>query len=198
MNTEIYKNKSLENLDGEIWKDIIGFEGLYQVSNLSRVKGLDRYVEDNRGYKKFIKEKILSQSNMRGYLSVTLSKNGILSTPKVHRLVVITFIPNINNKPFINHLDGCKTNNNISNLEFCTAQENIQHAYDNGLKIGKKDKEHPLFGKIGKENPSSKIIYQYTIQGDRELNINHSNISKCAKGKAKSSGGYFWSYQKIN
>lgn len=198
-NTEIYKYKSLENLDGEIWKTIIDFED-YQVSNFGRVKSLN--------YKRSGKEGILTQSNINGYLSVNLYKNKIPSTPKVHRLVVISFIPNPLNLPVINHLDGCKTNNNMSNLEWCTQQHNVQHSFDNGLRISKKGTEHYMYGKKGKYSHSSKIIYQYSLTGklikfwysiteaEKELNI--IGISAVAKGKRKSADGFKWSYDLIS
>lgn len=114
----------------EEWKDIQGYEGLYQVSNLGRVKSLYRL--NSRGQK--IKGKILKYSiNPKGYAIVILCKNGITKTISVHRLVAIHFIENPNNLNVINHIDGNKINNNITNLEWCTQSENVKHAYRTGL-----------------------------------------------------------------
>lgn len=187
----------------EIYKDIEGYEGLYQVSNLGNVKSLNFRNTNKEGLLKlgFDKDK---------YLRVSLNINGFKKLFGVHRLVATTFIPNPENKPQVNHIDGDKTNNNISNLEFCTAQYNTQHAFNIGLKVAKKGKEHYAYGKKGKEHHSSKIIYQYTIQGDfikkwnslidayNELNINKSDISTCAKGKLKTAGGFKWFYTPLH
>lgn len=106
----------------EIWKDIKGYEGKYQVSNLGNVKSLERFDKYNR----YVKEKILiPRKHTGGYLRVGLSRKDFY----IHRLVAEAFIPNLKNKKYINHIDGDKTNNNINNLEWCTANENMQHAY---------------------------------------------------------------------
>lgn len=110
----------------EIWKDIIGYEGLYQISNLGNVKSLPR--------KHSPKNKILKPSlNNKGYLIIKLCKNKKHNQKKMHRLIASAFIPNPENKPQINHIDCVKTNNSIPNLEWCTAKENIVHAEKNKL-----------------------------------------------------------------
>lgn len=112
----------------EVWKDIAGYEGLYQVSNWGRVKSLKRFVRlrkenDLRGYYK--DEKIISQNEHQGgYLKVDLFKNNIRESKKVHRLVAQAFIPNTNNYPCINHKDEDRKNNNADNLEWCTYKYN--------------------------------------------------------------------------
>lgn len=118
----------------EIWKDVPGYEGLYQVSNLGEVRSLPRYEKDknNKLYKR--KGVILKQSKTTtGYWKVELCKNGTRKSLKVHRLVALAFIVNTFNKPFINHKDGNPLNNIVDNLEWCTQSENIQHAHDTGL-----------------------------------------------------------------
>lgn len=118
---------------------------------------------------------------------------------KIHRLVAITFIPNIDNKPEVNHIDGNKENNCISNLEWTTSSENMQHAFKMGLaKVNKNMK-----GRFGTDNPNSKPVNQYTLDNvfikswestkdiERELKIHHSHISKCCKGKLKTAGAMF-------
>lgn len=109
----------------EIWKDIEGCEKIYQVSNKHRIKSLKR--------KRVSKDRILTQSDMSGYLSVHL-RSGINKTPKVHILVANAFIPNPLNLPEINHKDGNKHNNDLSNLERCTSKENVDHAIRIGLR----------------------------------------------------------------
>ena len=112
----------------EIWKDIKGYEGLYQISNFGRIKSLKFW--SNRNKKYYDKEKMKKAYKDRdGYLRVSLSNNGQRKLKQVHRLVAETFISNPDNKPQVNHIDGNKQNNNVLNLEWVTCQENIVHSY---------------------------------------------------------------------
>ena len=111
----------------EEWKDIIGYEGLYQISNKGRVKSL--------GNKFKRKEKILSlNQNPEGYVNVGLHKNGINKKYSVHRLVANAFINNPYNKKQVNHINGIKNDNSINNLEWCTNKENMEHCVKKGLR----------------------------------------------------------------
>ena len=113
------------------WKDIKDFEGYYQVSNHGEVKSIAREVPAyNRfnSYEYKVKEKILKPNNRR-YCGVTLVKDGNRKYPTVHRLVAETFLPNPHDKKTVNHKDGNKHNNNLSNLEWMTMSENILHSY---------------------------------------------------------------------
>lgn len=125
----------------EKWKDIEGYEGIYQVSDQGRVKSLDRDINCNGTHRKF-EGKYLKIKNPQGYDQVNLSKEGKQKTCLVHRLVAIAFIENPENKPEVNHIDGCKTNNCLSNLEWNTRSENQQHAVDIGLKDAVKGSNH--------------------------------------------------------
>ena len=116
---EIYKNLDLKDMEGEIWKDIKEYEGLYQVSNMGRVKSLN--------YNRSGKEKIMKQSFDKGYLRVGLTKNRKIKTIKVHRLVAIAFIPNVENKPEVDHINTIKTDNRVENLRFVTGIENMNN-----------------------------------------------------------------------
>lgn len=122
---------TLDDLDGEIWRDL--FDG-YQVSNFGRVKSI---------YKKtaHIRKPFLLHS----YLAVDLRRYGKRQRPVVHRLVAEAFIPNPDNKPQGNHIDGCKFNNHVSNLEWVTQSENIQHALRTGLKKSGEDNYRAIF-----------------------------------------------------
>ncbi len=123
----------------EIWKDVVGFENYYKVSNFGKVKSLDRIIEKEKHHnQKFAKYrgKILKPKVVGGYHTVDLCKNKIKYPIRVHRLVAQAFIKNSNNKPFINHKNSVKTDNYIKNLEWCTQSENVIHAYKNNRMVG--------------------------------------------------------------
>lgn len=108
------------------WKDIVGFEGYYQVSTNGNVKSLNRVIEHSNGYSRLIKGKEIKPFiNGSGYLQIKLSKNGESFFPYVHKLVATAFIDNTNNYTEVNHIDHNKLNCNIANLEWCTRSENM-------------------------------------------------------------------------
>src|SRR5574343_144572 len=120
-NIEIYKNRSLLDLEGEVWKPLIGYDS-YLISNLGRIKSFSPTKSVNR------RDKILAiKLDRKGYLTIGLSKNNISTNFKVHRLVAIAFIPNPFNKPEVNHKNLIKTDNSVSNLEWVTGDENFLH-----------------------------------------------------------------------
>lgn len=133
----------------EVWKDIPGYMGRYQVSNFGRIKSLSRWKIMPIWNKKYrTKEKI--RSPFRGtYDKIFLYKGVVGKSFQIHKLVASLFIPNPRNKPCINHKDGDKHNNNADNLEWCTHSENTQHAYDTNLM--------PDFINMGVENGRSKL-----------------------------------------
>ena len=112
----------------EVWKDIEGYEGMYQVSNLGRVKSLERYYVSCRGLTQLLHEKILKQYIKKtGYVHIVLCKNGVHKTYLLHRIVASAFLPNPDNLPQINHKDENQLNNTVSNLEWCTSSYNINY-----------------------------------------------------------------------
>ena len=117
----------------EIWKDIKGFENMYAVSNLGRVKSKARKVWNHNNY--WIRpERILkAQVSDRGYLRIRLGHNKTKCTRRIHRLVAEAFIPNPNNLPEVNHIDGDKLNNKVNNLEWISKSNNLKHAVQLGL-----------------------------------------------------------------
>ena len=136
-----------------MWKPIVGYEGVYEVSDCGEVKSLDRV--DCRG--NYLKSRKMRLSNStKGYKGVGLHMQGVRASYQVHRLVASAFLPNVQNKPQVNHIDGDKANNNLANLEWCTNGENQIHAFANGLNKSK----------IGSEHYSSKLTEleaQYAI-----------------------------------
>ena len=117
----------------EVYVDIPGFSG-YQVSNHGRVKSITRIVTKKNGNRQLVKERLLKpHMSNKGYFKVHLSLNGKRKSRSVHRLVAMAFLPNNLNKPQVNHINGCKTDNNLCNLEWNTQSEQQLHAYQNGL-----------------------------------------------------------------
>ena len=187
-------------MENEIWKDIKGFEGLYQISNFGRVKSLKRKRFNYRLQKtiEIHKEIILKPfEDKKGYLCVKLQNNKNKTMFKVHRLVAKTFIPNPDDLPQINHINGIKNNNNMHNLEWCNCSYNVKEAFRLGL------------SKKGKHHYNRKRVIQYDLNGNfiklwdcmidaiNELNLRKSSwssISQCCKGKRKSAYGYIWKY----
>ena len=123
--------------NNEVWKDIKGYEGIYQVSNFGRVKSVARKIKLKQ-YIKETTEKIMKLDlNKRGYLYVHLCKNGKYKAYRVHRLVADAFVENPEHKDQVNHIDRNVLNNKSSNLEWCTNAENMKHAKDTGFRRGK-------------------------------------------------------------
>lgn len=174
----------------EVWKDIKGYEGLYQVSNMGRVRSLDRYVNHNYVNKKLIKSKIRKFSTDKdGYKGVTLCKDGIQKTYKVHRLVAEAFLQNPNNLPFINHKDEDKTNNRVDNLEWCTHSYNINYGTRNKKVSTHFSKPVLQFTKDGEFIKE----YKSVTSAEKQNLINH--ISCCCLGKLRHAGGYVWRFK---
>ena len=131
-------------MEKELWKDIDGYEGLYQVSNFGRIKSLPKtWICGNKKSKRFKPETLLKPSYITcGYLQVWLSKDNVPKSYRVHRLVAKSFIPNPNNKETINHINGIKDDNRVENLEWNTIQENLNHALVNNLRVFAKGEKH--------------------------------------------------------
>ena len=181
----------------EIWKDIDwieGFEGLYQVSNLGRVKSLDRIITFKDGRIRKFKGKILKQNHDKdGYLMVSLVKNGNYKYVKVHRLVGQAFIKNIYNKPYIDHIDTDKTNNVFYNLRWVTQKENVnnpitkQHAKNSRPKEKIKLRKKIFCNELNMEFDS----LQEAVE---TLDLNYGHLSECLSGKRKKHKGYTWKF----
>ena len=179
--------KSGFNIMKEIWKDIPGYRGEYQASNLGRIKSLTRYVKRSIHGRVLIKCRILKYGITCGYHTICSKYN---RSSYVHRLIALTFIPNPENKPCINHKNGIKKDNNVKNLEWVTYSENMTHSYN----------------VLGVVPVSRKPIAQYNKNGDllnsfksvtaaaKYINSYPSSVSRNCKGKTKTCYGYIFKY----
>jgi len=154
-------------MEVEIWRDIPGYESLYQVSDLGRIKSLKRKDKLGRIKKETIRKLV---KDSRGYLRVGLYKNNKKKLEIVHRLVGLVFIKNFKSKPCINHHDGDKINNRVYNLEWHTHSENTKHAYENGLMDAKRIS--------GEQNLKAKLNKLQVQEIRRTYNNNRYELAK--------------------
>ena len=183
----------------EEWKDIPGYEGLYKISNFGNFKKI-RFINNicNIPKEKYISKKY----NNKGYEIVILYKNGTSKTKLLHRIVASLFLSNYSKDLEVNHKDGNKKNNNVSNLEMVTRKENVRHAINNNLWISpNKNRFGSASYKALKvemlDKDSEKIIKKFNsiIEASMFLGkTNSSNIVCCLKGKSKTAYGYKWRY----
>jgi len=195
---------SKENLEGEEWRDVVGYDGLYLVSCYGRIKRLPNHREtDKRETHNNIRKNLLRN----GYWQVSLSKDNCVKYKSVHRMVAMAFLPNLNNYPQVNHKDENKLNNHIDNLEFCTARYNclcgtgierqkaarrLSDLTNNSRRIvGEK-----LSKKVCQRDLNGNVIAYFNslIEAARKVKGHRSDISRCCRGIAKQSKGYKWNY----
>ncbi len=157
----------------EEWRDIKGYEGYYQISNLGRVKSLPRDVGSNRCKKEIIMKTSLDKD---GYENLVLRKDGKQKHFRVNRLVAEAFLENPNNYPQVNHKDEDKTNNNVNNLEWCSPKYNINY----GSRTEKASRK-VICVTTGK-------IFKSIAEASKYYNLKGNHISACCKGKLKSCG----------
>ena len=166
----------------ELWRNIIidNNETNYLISNTGLVK--------NKITGKILKNSLSND----GYYCVGLAINKKNCRKRVHRLVATAFIENPNNYPYVNHINGIKTDNNVENLEWCTPQQNTQHAWDTGLAVSVKKISVIQYDFLG----NFIAAYDSLSQAARALNLSEPKISACCNGNRKSHGGYQWRFSK--
>ena len=176
----------------EEWRDIAGFEGYYQVSNLGRVRSLDRTYVDATGALRHYKGKLLTPTDAgNGYRNVMLQANGKRATPRLCRVVAIAFVPNPDGLPQVNHKDENKANDIAENLEWCTASYNANYGTANArrsLRLSKPVLQYDLEMNFISE-------WEKIRDAERELGIDNSHITRCCRGKLNQTGGFVWRYK---
>lgn len=189
-NEEFIKSISL---DGEIWKDVVGYEGLYSVSNTGRVISFGRTIQminkrTNVTFSKTYKPKTLKQCKDKGeYLTVQLSDyNQNTKNVKVHRLVAMAFIPNPEDKPQVDHIDRNRSNNSVDNLRWCTSMENHSNFLTQCLRATPVQ-QFSLEGKLLN-------IFSSTKKAGILNHCNRNKIKECCEGKIQSYKGFIWKY----
>lgn len=181
----------------EIWKDVPGYDGVYQVSSIGRVRSVTRVIKHGDHKRTSYGTILIQYVTVWGYMGIGFYKDRKRKCHPIHRLVAIAFIPNPENKKQVNHKNGIKTDNRIENLEWATPHENISHAFSNGLS----------FVKRGSGNHFAKAIVQYDLKGNfvakygcamdayRKHGYHSSNLSKACKKKIKTAYGFIWNYE---
>ena len=195
METGMSSSEHSERVIWEEWKDIHGYEGLYQISNYGRGRTVDRVSFQRHwqgGQSRYLHKRKIKKLFKRkdGYVCVNLTKNKKQRTFNVHRLVAIHFLPKVDGKEYVNHIDSNKNNNHFLNLEWCSQSENIQYAYDNGRKIPPHERKVSQFDMNG----NFIRVWKSEAEVERALGIFQSNIHKVCKGLRNQAGGYKWQY----
>lgn len=190
----------------ELWKDISGYEGFYQISNLGRIKSLERtfYSGKNHNIEKHYPSMILKNKvyPTTGYEYIDLSKMGVVKRFKIHRLVALAFIPNPCHKPFIDHINTIRNDNRVENLRWVNGIENMNNILTKSnfaaSKLGDRNpmkrKQKPILQIV----PSNgEIIAEYSgcKEAARELGLDSSCISRCCNGIYQKYRGYFWRFK---
>lgn len=192
----------------ELWKDVKGYEGIYQVSSLGRVKALQKSYTDSLGRNIVRKEHILAthESAQTGYPQLNLSKDGEAKTVSVHRLVAEAFIPNPNNLPCINHKDESRNNNCVDNLEWCSYLYNNQYGTARERARAKIIEYWETHTAVGHDMPSTPVI-QYTLNGEivrkyksindaeRTIGVVNGGIGQCCNRKLHTAYGFIWRFE---
>lgn len=172
----------------EVWKEIEGYEGYYEVSSFGRVRSIDRYVKGRWDAQIFCASRFMKCKRVKnGYLHVKLTKDGERKEPLVHRLVASAFIPNPEGLEQVNHIDGDKTNNNVDNLEWCSASQNQLHS----RRVLKRICGHPRKPVICLEN---RKVYESAHHAARDLGLNPAGIYYTCEGRNKQTGNMHFEY----
>ena len=184
----------------EEWRPLRNYEGLYEVSNMGRVKSVERTARNGRGYRTVVERILKPGKNSKGYLYVHLCKDGKIKKYYVHRLVATAFLENQEGYTEVNHINEDKSDNRADNLEFCSKSYNNNYGTRN-KRIAEKLRNDPKRSKpvIAIDKRTGLILkFVSAMEAERETGISNSNIIQCCKGKRNSCGGFYWMYTNSN
>ena len=187
----------------EEWRDVKGYD-YYEISSYGRIRSKERMKKGGQGIYKLKPKNMKLVDNGNGYIRANLNQNGIKKREYIHRLVALAFIPNPENKPFINHIDNDPKNNHVENLEWCTAKENSDWMAKQGrnkrtktwLKHLHESQEKFKKPVIAKNIKSGETIYIENVNGCRKYGFEPSCVCNCCKGIRKTHKGYTFRYAK--
>lgn len=183
------------------WLPVVGYEGLYSVSNTGLVRSEDRKVFSKRGVPRILRGRnLILRKNRTRYNIVYLSKNGVVKTRQVHRLVCDAFLKNTKCLPCVNHKNGVRHDNRVENLEWCSYSENNRHSF---RVLGR---VNPMTGCFEDKNPNAKAVVQVfpdgstrdfscAIRAGKETNISVAGITATCRGEQHTAGGFVWRWK---
>lgn len=186
--------------DSEIWKQVTGYEGLYEISSWGRIKSLAKYKRGRCNSQCLAKERVIFEfsTNKNNYPHFSLYNNGVAKKYRVHSLVAEHFCikPSTTEALVVNHIDGNKKNNYYQNLEWCTHKQNINHAFDTGLNKRVTQETNPKNKKIIQKSQSGELINEYysIAEAQRQTGFQSSNIVNVLKQRKKTAYGFKWEY----
>jgi hypothetical protein len=171
----------------EIWKDVVGYEGYYQVSNFGRIKSVDRIKHYSNRKASFLKGRVMSSSkNACGYERLDIRKDNVKKQFLLHRLIAEAFIPNTDNKPEVNHINGIKDDNRVCNLEWVTHDENMKHAYNMGVGTARRGSDNGLskLAEIDVYNIKYNLHFVNTPHLTKIYSVSKSTIEKVRSNRS--------------
>lgn len=175
-----------------LWKDVVGFEGLYIVSNQGEIRSVDHYVRCNSGMR-LVKGRTLKPCDRgNGYPFVTMGKDGKQYNMSIHRVVAMAFLPNPYNLPEVNHKDTNTFNYSLDNLEWCDRQYNNNY-FDRAYKAAREKRKRIVQIKNG----IVVKIWNSISEIERNMKISAGNISECCNGRRNTAGGYSWKFEEV-
>jgi hypothetical protein len=180
-------------------KDIVGYNGYYTIFEDGSIISNDRFCNSRWGKRRVKRKKLKPKISTEGYLSVALCLDGKRKDWHIHRLLALHFLPNPDKSKQVDHLDGNKLNNDLSNLKFVTHGENRLNEFDKNLRINPKGEKRYNSKAVNQYSNDMVFVAKYKSTGEasRATGIWSENIRRAAAGKVKTAGGYIWKYEEV-